>query len=553
MNFKQHNCNFINKNSNYLLKTIALVSVISITSMSFQTSAQAGRRGIGTGIGIGIGLGILGSQILKSDGNAKNNNQQTNPRRQNRPRVSGDPKVRKTQQALKTLGFYSGPITGTKKQPTIDAILNYQSGRGITPSGALTEQQRAILLQEARDTESLASLGDPNINSSSQREQNKRIQTALKTLNFYTGGIDGQVGPGTRRSIVAYQQQYNKPATGIIIGNDFSELIGHALQRVNTRLAALNSSAKGAPAGSLQTAGNSYQQTGTNKPYRNVSTGSTPSAGFGANNFAPVEQLKADAKVKRPDDIAIIIGNRKYQKGVPPVSYSHRDADAVKAMLVNDLGFSPENIIDVRDAGQGAMRNVFGSEKSHKGQLWRYANTEGKSRIFVYYSGHGAPEISSRKAYLVPVDADPRALEISGYPLSLMYKNLKQVPAKSVTVMLDACFSGDSSNGMLIKSASPLVVPTAPEIKAGNFAVLTASSGTQLASWDDAKGHGIFTSHMVEGMKGAADADGDKKITAGELHKYVQNRVRKAARRNHGRDQMPALNGDPNLVLGSYQ
>ena len=107
-----------------------------------------------------------------------------------------------------------------------------------------------------------------------------------------------------------------------------------------------------------------------------------------------------------------------------------------------------------------------------------------------------------------------------------------------------------SSNGMLIKSASPLVVPTSPKASSNNnFAVLTASSGNQLASWDDLKGHGIFTSHMLNGLKGAADENGDKKITAGELHNYVSNRVRKAACRSHGRDQTPAIDGNKDLVL----
>lgn len=562
MNFIIHNRNRASGKSKKLHQALALLAAVGISTAGIHSTAEAGSRGVATGVGFGLGL-LIGSQMGKANNQNGNANQKNNgqQRQYRRKKVSyGDPKIRKTQSALKYLGMYNGSITGRKNQDTIDAILNYQSKKGYSPSGVLTEDQRTILYTEARDQEALAKLGDPSISSSSQREQNKRIQLALKVLNFYSGSIDGQLGPNSRRSITAYQQQNGKQPTGVIIGNDFNDLLSQALDQIHTRTAALNNAA---PAGT-RTAGRTNLQPLPNAHGRaNPASYSTGRQGQAINTaalaqqslnakFSPVEKIREDAKIRRPNDIAIIIGNRKYQKGVPPVAYSHRDADAVKAMIINDLGFSPENVIDVRDAGQGAMRNVFGSEKSHKAQLWRYADADGKSNIFVYYSGHGAPEIKTGKAYLVPVDADPNALEISGYPLTLMYQNLQKVPAKSITVMLDACFSGDSSNGMLIKSASPLVAPTAPKTVGKNFTVLTASSGVQLASWDDRKGHGIFTSHMVEGMKGSADANGDKKITAGELHNYVRNRVRKAARRNHGRDQQPSIDGDENLVLATY-
>ena len=40
---------------------------------------------------------------------------------------------------------------------------------------------------------------------------NRRVQTALKELGFYTMAIDGQVGPGTRRAIGAYIRAFEMP------------------------------------------------------------------------------------------------------------------------------------------------------------------------------------------------------------------------------------------------------------------------------------------------------------------------------------------------------
>lgn len=69
----------------------------------------------------------------------------------------------------------------------------------------------------------------------------------------------------------------------------------------------------------------------------------------------------------------------------------------------------------------------------------------GRSDVFVFYSGHGAP--NTETGYLMPVDADPTALAISGYPLGTLYDNLAQLEARSVNVAIDACFSGATGAG----------------------------------------------------------------------------------------------------------
>jgi len=55
----------------------------------------------------------------------------------------------------------------------------------------------------------------------------------------------------------------------------------------------------------------------------------------------------------------------------------------------------------------------------------------------------------------------------------------------------------------------------------------------------------------MKGLEGDAESNGDRKITAGELHDYVSKRVKQiAARRN--RQQEPQLIGDSSRVLVSY-
>ena len=62
--------------------------------------------------------------------------------------------------------------------------------------------------------------------------------------------------------------------------------------------------------------------------------------------------------------------------------------------------------------------------------------------MFIYYSGHGAPNTKTGDAYLVPYDGDPSFIEQTGYPLKKLYESLNKLQAKEIIVALDSCFSG---------------------------------------------------------------------------------------------------------------
>jgi hypothetical protein len=55
----------------------------------------------------------------------------------------------------------------------------------------------------------------------------------------------------------------------------------------------------------------------------------------------------------------------------------------------------------------------------------------------------------------------------------------------------------------------------------------------------------------MKGLEGDADANKDKKITAGELHEYVSKNVGPMAQRRN-RQQDPQLIGDSTRVIVSY-
>jgi len=54
--------------------------------------------------------------------------------------------------------------------------------------------------------------------------RNKDIQTALKAANFYTGNIDGKIGPKTKKAIVEFQKAKGLKTDGKVGSKTWMEL-----------------------------------------------------------------------------------------------------------------------------------------------------------------------------------------------------------------------------------------------------------------------------------------------------------------------------------------
>jgi len=247
----------------------------------------------------------------------------------------------------------------------------------------------------------------------------------------------------------------------------------------------------------------------------------------------------------------VIIGNRNYAGNVPAVEFAHNDADAMQRFVIEFLGVSKRNVIELRDANLAEMESVLGNPRTHQGKLWRWVRPR-ESDVFIYYSGHGMPGLKDGRRYLLPVDANPDTPELQGYALEVLYRNLENLDARSVTVFLDACFSGESPRGPLTRKASGIrVVPK--EEPVATFTVLSAAGRDQIASWDEEANHGLFTKHLLDALYGAADGkrygQPDGRITLSEIKNYLDREMTYAARRKHGRMQEATVTGDSEKVI----
>ena len=260
-------------------------------------------------------------------------------------------------------------------------------------------------------------------------------------------------------------------------------------------------------------------------------------------------------KRKNKDAVAVIIGNKNYNKPTPSVEFADRDAEIMKEYLINAMGYSPHNIIFEKDASLSKLMEIFGTGKKN-GRLHSFIK-EGKSDVFIYYVGHGASDVETKSAYLVPVDANPTFISTNGYPLEEFYKKIGELKAKSIMVVLDSCFSGNSEGGMLLKDISSLVVENesleSSITEREKTIVMTSADKGEVSSWYREKHHSLFTYWFLKGLQGEADKDGNKKITAEEIRDYVSENVPYWAKRLNGREQNPRLNGKwEGVILAEY-
>jgi TPR repeat protein len=208
----------------------------------------------------------------------------------------------------------------------------------------------------------------------------------------------------------------------------------------------------------------------------------------------------------------------------------------------------------LKDATLNEFNQLFGSERSpQSGRLWREVK-EGRSNVFVYFSGHGVPDLQTRQPFLLPSDGNPSQGE-SGFSLDTLYRNLELVkkkvgPNRQVIVMIDACFTGETGRKgeTLLAVSAPGFMPAKPTTGSGLIKLL-ATSAASPANWDRENKLGLFTSRFLLGAAGLARAsDAKPELAWTDLRRFVIAGVTEDARRDSGREQVPEIDDAPFIL-----
>jgi hypothetical protein len=225
----------------------------------------------------------------------------------------------------------------------------------------------------------------------------------------------------------------------------------------------------------------------------------------------------------------VIIANENYLKEVK-VQYAANDGKIFKQYCEKTLGIPVKNLHFVQDA-------TFGIMKSEIKWISDVASAyNGQAKIIFYYAGHGMPNEVDKSAYLLPVDGFSSDFE-TAIKLDDLYSKLSSNPSQSVTVFLDACFSGSIRDDAMLANARGVKIKPNPNVLKGNMLVFSAASGEETAYPYKEKQHGLFTYFLLKKLQ---ETKGD--VNYETLLNYIRDNVRQQSVLVNQKSQTPQIN-----------
>lgn len=190
------------------------------------------------------------------------------------------------------------------------------------------------------------------------------------------------------------------------------------------------------------------------------------------------------------------------------------------------------------------VTTILGADATHDNILSTlyavFSQASADDTVVFFFSGHGS------KGGLCAYDTKSPATTVSYADVQRIIRSCK---AKNKQVFIDACYSG----GLRVHKKTSLINNSKPPLSDTEGIMLFLSSRTSETSqenrWSD---YGFFTQYLVNGIKGAADINGDRIITARELFTFVSTKVSERTQREQNpvmwgkfNDDMHILNWNP--------
>ena len=225
---------------------------------------------------------------------------------------------------------------------------------------------------------------------------------------------------------------------------------------------------------------------------------------------------------------AVVISNEKYQME-KAVQYAENDGKTFADYCRKTLGLPEKNVHFVTNA---TLNNIKHEIKWLQDVITVY---NGDAKIIFYYAGHGIPDEQNKSAYLLPIDGYGSDVT-TGYALEDLYKALGSLPSQSVTVFLDACFSGTKRDGEMLASARGVAIKVKQATPVGNIVAFSAAQGDETAYPYKEEEHGLFTYYLLKKLQ---ETKGN--VTLGELSDYIKTQVERQSIVINGKLQSPSI------------
>jgi hypothetical protein len=180
------------------------------------------------------------------------------------------------------------------------------------------------------------------------------------------------------------------------------------------------------------------------------------------------------------------------------LQFAHSDARKLAEVLTDVGGVRPADLEVVLDPSRERVLRALEDLRARAAQ-------DGRIELVVYYSGHS--------------DADGLILGPERVRYDELKKNIQAIPAEVRVVVLDSCAAGAFTQLKGGVRKPGFLADDSVGVK--GTAVLTASSADEAAQ-ESARLRGSFFTHaLVTGLRGAADASLDGRVTLMEAYQYA--------------------------------
>lgn len=233
---------------------------------------------------------------------------------------------------------------------------------------------------------------------------------------------------------------------------------------------------------------------------------------------------------------AVVIGISRYaDSSIRGLDYADADAkafyDFLRSDRAGDGGFAQDHIELLVNADATYERIRTGLRT-----FLRSATDD--DLVVIYFAGHGVADPDHlEELYLLAYDTRANNLPGTAVPMDDVRQATSRLYARDILVLVDACHSagvGGQARRRGLESANRINDTFLNQLtrSSGGLAVFTASQVSQLSQegpqWGG--GHGVFTYHVLEALRGAADTNGDSIVTLAEMTDWVHDGVRRATR-----------------------
>ena len=226
---------------------------------------------------------------------------------------------------------------------------------------------------------------------------------------------------------------------------------------------------------------------------------------------------------------AIVIGVANYRHGSPLPSAVLNDAQDVAAVLkANEYcGYDERNVHLLLD-GDATLERI-------RAALAFVAAASGPDdTVVIFFSGHGANlgDPADPESALLPVECDPRTLDTTSLAEPEFSAALQRFAAQRLLVLIDACHSAGAGSFKAAQAAEPPALGYSEKslgrLAQGTGRILIASSRASEESLVFSNDrNSVFTSHLLNALRGQAWTRGDGLIRVFEIFNHVSEMVKR--------------------------